>query len=86
MTPYVYLTPDDRLFSVLPLHHTYESTIGFLLPMAIGASIAVCQGLKHIASDMKETEPTAIIAVPLLIEALYKKINQGIERAARLRW
>ena len=83
VTPYVYLTPDDRLFSVLPLHHTYESTIGFLLPMAIGASIAVCQGLKHIASDMKETEPTAIIAVPLLIEALYKKINQGIEKSGK---
>ena len=45
--------------------------------MAIGASIAVCQGLKHIASDMKETEPTAIIAVPLLIEALYKKDQPG---------
>lgn len=83
VTPYVKLYPDDRLFSVLPLHHTYESTIGFLLPMAIGASIAVCQGLRHIANDMKETEPTAIIAVPLLIEALYKKINQGIEKSGK---
>ncbi len=83
VTPYVKLYPDDRLFSVLPLHHTYESTIGFLLPMAVGASIAVCQGLRHIANDMKETEPTAIIAVPLLIEALYKKINQGIEKSGK---
>ena len=83
VTPYVLLTPVDRLFSVLPLHHTYESTIGFLLPMAIGASVAVCQGLKHIAGDMKETSPTAIIAVPLLIEALYKKITQGIEKSGK---
>ena len=83
VTPYVLLTPEDRLFSVLPLHHTYESTIGFLLPMAIGASVAVCQGLKHIAGDMKETSPTAIIAVPLLIEALYKKITQGIEKSGK---
>lgn len=83
VTPYVLLTPEDRLFSVLPLHHTYESTIGFLLPMAIGASVAVCQGLKHIAGDMKETSPTAIIAVPLLIEALYKKIIQGIEKSGK---
>lgn len=45
VTPYVYLTPEDRLFSVLPLHHTYESTIGFLYPMAVGASIVVYQGL-----------------------------------------
>lgn len=83
VTPYVYLTPEDRLFSVLPLHHTYESTIGFLYPMAIGASVAVCQGLKHIANDMKETSPTAIIAVPLLIEALHKKINQSIEKGGK---
>lgn len=83
VTPYVQLTPDDRLFSVLPLHHTYESTIGFLLPLAIGASIAVCQGLKHIGNDLKETSPTAIIAVPLLIESLYKKIIQGIEKSGK---
>lgn len=83
VTPYVNIGPDDRLFSVLPLHHTYESTIGFLLPMAVGASVAVCQGLKHIANDMKETSPTAIIAVPLLIETLYKKIIQGIEKSGK---
>lgn len=83
VTPYVWLNPDDRLFSVLPLHHTYESTIGFLLPMACGCSVVVCQGLKHIANNMKETAPTAIIAVPLLIESLYKKIIQGIEKSGK---
>ena len=83
VTPYVYLTPEDRLFSVLPLHHTYESTIGFLYPMAMGASVAVCQGLKHIANDMKETSPTAILAVPLLIETLHKKITQSIEKSGK---
>lgn len=81
--PYVYIDENDRLFSVLPLHHTYESTIGFLLPMARGSSIAVCQGLRHIANDMKETGPTAIIAVPLLIESLYKKLIQGIEKSGK---
>ncbi len=81
--PYVVLTPEDRFFSVLPLHHTYESTIGFLLPMALGCSIAVCQGLKHIVNDMKDTNPTAMLAVPLLIETLYKKINQTIEKSGK---
>ncbi len=83
VTPYVWLTPEDRLFSVLPLHHTYESTIGFLYPMAIGASIVVCQGLKHLVSDMQTTHPTAIIAVPLLIETLYKKIQKNIEKSKK---
>lgn len=73
----------DRLFSVLPLHHTYESTIGFLVPMTNGASIAICQGLKHIVPNLKETNPTAMLAVPLLIESLYKKINQTIEKSGK---
>ncbi len=83
ITPFVSLTPDDRLFSVLPLHHTYESTIGFLYPMAVGASIAVCQGLKHLAPDMQATQPTAILAVPLLIEALYKRIMKNIDKSKK---
>jgi len=83
VSAYVKLYPTDRLFSVLPLHHTYESTIGFLLPMANGCSIAVCQGLKHIVPNLKETKPTAMLAVPLLIENLYKKINASIEKGGK---
>lgn len=79
----VKLYPTDRLFSVLPLHHTYESTIGFLVPMANGCSVAVCQGLKHIVPNLKETKPTAMLAVPLLIENLYKKINASIEKGGK---
>ncbi len=80
---YVYLTPQDRLFSVLPLHHTYESTIGFLYPFSQGASVAVCEGLKYIVPNMKETKPTALLAVPLLVENLYKKINQNIKKQGK---
>lgn len=83
VSPYVRIHETDRFFSVLPLHHTYESSIGFLLPMASGCSIAVCQGLKHIVPDLKETNPTALLAVPLLIESLYKKINQTIEKSGK---
>ena len=81
--PYVKIYPSDRFFSVLPLHHTYESTIGFLLPVARGSSIAVCQGLKYIVPNLKETKPTALLAVPLLIENLYKKINQTIDKSGK---
>ena len=83
VTPFVMLYPEDRLLSVLPLHHTYESTIGFIYPMAMGASIVVCQGLKHLVSDMQATQPTSMIAVPLLLEAVYKKINKNIEKSGK---
>ena len=82
-TAYVKLTPEDRLMSILPLHHTYESSIGFLLPFAMGCSISVCQGLKHIVSDLKETKPTALLTVPLLVENLYKKINANIVKSKK---
>ncbi len=78
VSAYVKINETDRFFSVLPLHHCYESTIGFLLPMSIGASIAVCEGLRYVAQNMKEAHPTAMLAVPLLIESLYKKINENI--------
>lgn len=80
---YVNLTSEDRLMSILPLHHTYESTIGFLLPFAVGASISVCQGLKYIVSNLQETKPTSLLTVPLLIENLYKKINANIQKSKK---
>ena len=80
ITAYVRLYPTDMLFSVLPLHHTYESTIGFLYPLSQGASIAICEGLRYIVPNLQEAKPTAILTVPLLVETLYKKINEGIKK------
>ena len=83
VSAYVKLETWDRLFSILPLHHTYESTIGFLLPFAYGASITVCRGLKYILDDLKETKPTAILTVPLLVENIYKKITNNIKKSKK---
>ena len=82
-TAYVKLNPEDRLMSILPLHHTYESSIGFLLPFAMGCSVSVCQGLKHIVSDLQETKPTALLTVPLLVENLYRKIIKNIQKSKK---
>ena len=83
ITAYVKLYPTDRLFSVLPLHHCYESTIGFLYPMSQGASIAICEGLRYIVPNLQESHPTAILTVPLLAESLYKKINEKIVKSKK---
>ena len=63
------------------MHHTYESSIGFLLAIAYGSSIAVCQGLRYISDNLKETKPSIIIAVPLLIEHLYATIMKTIKKS-----
>ena len=83
VSAYVKIYPTDRLFSVLPLHHCYESTIGFLLPIATGASIAICEGLKYIVPNIQESKPTGILTVPLLVESLYKKINEKIVKSKK---
>ena len=83
VSAYVIIDESDRLFSVLPLHHTYESSIGFLLPLSTGSSIAVCQGLRYISNNLKETHPTVIIAVPLLLESLYKNIMKNIRKSKK---
>ena len=80
---YVHILPTDRLLSILPLHHTYESTIGFLVPFAAGSSIAICEGLRYIVPNLKEAKPTIMLTVPLLVENLYKKINETIIKSKK---
>ena len=71
----------DLFFSVLPLHHTYECTIGFLLPIYSGASIAHCEGLRYIAKNMSEFHPSVILCVPLLLEKLHKTIVKNMNKS-----
>lgn len=70
----------DLFFSVLPLHHTYECTIGFLLPIYSGASIAHCEGLRYIAKNMQEFHPSVILCVPLLLENIHKNIVKNMNK------
>ena len=72
---------NDLFFSVLPLHHTYECTIGFLLPIYSGASIAYCEGLKYILKNMNEYHPSVILCVPLLLENMHKNIIKNLNKS-----
>ncbi|MCI8411842.1 MAG: AMP-binding protein [Clostridia bacterium] len=78
------LVEDDRMLSFLPLHHTFECTVGFLYPISKGCSIAFCEGIRHIADNVKEFQVTAMISVPILYETIYKKIMKGIEKKGKL--
>lgn len=73
----------DVFFSVLPIHHTYECTCGFLMPLYRGASIAYCEGLKYIVKNLSEAKPTIFLGVPLLFESLYKKIWQNAKKSGK---
>lgn len=78
MCKMVYIAKEDVFFSVLPLHHTYECTCGFLCPIYRGSCIAQCEGLRYILANLKEARATVMLVVPLIAETFYKKINKGI--------
>lgn len=77
------VTPEEIFFSVLPIHHTYECTCGFLMPLYKGASIAYCEGLKYIVKNLSEVRPTFFLGVPLIFESLYKKIWQNVKKSGK---
>ncbi|MCD6181589.1 MAG: AMP-binding protein [Candidatus Cloacimonetes bacterium] len=65
----------DRLLSVLPLPHTYECTIGFIIPMITGASIYYLKKpptSRVLLPAMQKIKPTVILTVPLIIEKTFK--------------
>jgi long-chain acyl-CoA synthetase len=74
MSSMLNIVPDDIFLSVLPLHHTYENTCGFLCPHYRGAAIAYCEGLRHIQKNLQESQATVMLGVPLIFEAIYKRI------------
>lgn len=75
---------NDIFLSFLPLHHTFECTTGFIYPISKGASIAFCEGIRHIADNIKEYRITVMVSVPILFENMYKKVMKNIEKKGKL--
>ena len=71
---------DDMYLSFLPLHHVFECTVAFLYATYKGAKIAFCEGLRHIADNVREYHITCMIVVPALIEAIYRQLWKNIEK------
>ena len=76
----VMISPDDVFLSVLPIHHAYETTCGFLVPLYRGAAVAFSEGLRFLTREMKEYHPTVINCVPYIAEAMYRKVEASIRR------
>lgn len=70
----VKIHPTDQLLSILPLHHTYECSLGFIMILYSGACIAFCEGLRYIVKNMQEIEPTIFVTVPLMLEKMHNRI------------
>ena len=82
----LYIDNTDSVLSILPLHHTYACTVDFLTFAYIGGCISFNEGLKHISKNLKETKPSILILVPLIIESMYKKIWTQASKDWKLRY
>ncbi|HUX61082.1 MAG TPA: AMP-binding protein [Ignavibacteriaceae bacterium] len=78
MVSMLFIYPEDRFLSVLPMHHTYECTCGFLCPLYCGSSAHYAQSLKTVVDDLQKVKATMLLGVPLLFDKMFKRIYKSI--------
>src|SRR5690606_1054178 len=80
------VTANDRVLNPLPLHHTYPFTVGTLAVLGSGATIVMPAGVTgpDIAEAAKETQATALLAIPRLCAALWDSVEAALK--SRPRW
>ena len=76
------ISPEDRALSILPLHHTFECTAGFLTIIYSGGSIAYNTSMKTLVNDFKTYRPTILGCVPLVLETFRKEIYRNYRKVA----
>jgi long-chain acyl-CoA synthetase len=74
----VHMFSDDLLISFLPLSHTFERTVGYYIPMMVGATIAYARSIPELGEDLLTIRPTLMISVPRIYERVYNKIQTGL--------
>jgi long-chain acyl-CoA synthetase len=81
----VSINQTDVLLSILPLFHTIESTLGFITPLMVGATIYYMKKPPtptSLVAALGKVKPTVMLAVPLIIEKIYKgKILKEINKS-----
>ncbi len=84
------VTSEDVFLSFLPLAHTYENSLGMLLPISCGASIYYLQKpptASTLLPALKQLRPTTMLSVPLIMEKLYKsRVTATLSRRKLLGW
>ncbi len=71
--------PSDSFLSFLPLSHTLERTVGLVLPMVAGSSVAFSRSVQQLAEDLQTLKPTMLISVPRIFERVYAKIQDKLQ-------
>ncbi|NBI61778.1 long-chain fatty acid--CoA ligase [Clostridiales bacterium] len=83
MSKYVNIRQPGVGLSVLPMHHSYEMTCHIFTGCYQGMCIAICEGLKYIQKNMKESRATVMLGVPLVFETMHKRIWKQAENSGK---
>ncbi len=75
---------DDLLLSFLPLSHTLERTVGYYIPLMVGACVAYARSIPELAEDLLSVRPTLMVSVPRIYERVYNKIQAGLAEKSPL--
>ena len=74
----------DTFLSILPVHHVFECTVGFMLAMYLGTCTVFNSTIRHIVDDIREYKVSFLVCVPALYELMYKGILKNLEKAGKL--
>lgn len=75
---------DDVLLSVLPIHHVFECTVGFLFALYKGAQTVFSDGIRHIVQNLNEYHVSVMACVPAIYERIFKNIRKELEKQGKL--
>ncbi|MCX6834374.1 MAG: AMP-binding protein, partial [candidate division Zixibacteria bacterium] len=83
----IHIDEHDVYLSLLPLHHTFEATCGFLTPLTCGAMVVYTRTLKsrEIREDIAANEVSIMCGVPLLFEKLYHAMHRNVQSTSLYR-
>lgn len=79
MSKYVKIRRPGGGLSILPMHHTYELTCHVFTAIYQGVFVAICEGLRYIQQNLKESRATVMIGVPIVFETMHKKVWKQAE-------
>ena len=78
---YVQVSP--KSISLLPLHHTFGSTVNLLGQLIGGVEVYLSSGIRYVQRELKSEQPTHLILVPLYLETLHRKIMANIKEKGK---
>lgn len=83
MTTIIHAGPGDVHLSLLPLHHIFENSIGLSFMTHSGVCIAYNEGIRYIVQNINEFGVTILVVVPAILEIMYKKLQEGIQKSGK---